>query len=305
MRSMKWTATAAAVLITAVVSGCGSDATSTAAVDQGDCPTTPVSVVVTVDQWGDIVEALGGDCAAVTTIIKGSAADPHDYEPTPADTAKFEGADLVVVNGLDYDHWAEKAVEALDTDPVLIDGGKVVGLEEGDNPHIWYGPDYVDQVGTAITEALQKLSPDAEAYFTTQQESWNTSLQPYRDLIAKIKAGAPGATFAATEPVFDYLAEACGLTNATPKGYQQAAMNESDPAPADIAEFDAVLTSGQIKALVYNTQTEGPTPEQIRTTAEAADVLVVEVTETIPPGTDSFVEWQVQQLEALATALGV
>jgi zinc/manganese transport system substrate-binding protein len=59
--------------------------------------------VVTVDQWGDIVSDLAGACGEVTTIIKSSSIDPHDYEPTPADSAKFDRAKLVVVNGLDYD----------------------------------------------------------------------------------------------------------------------------------------------------------------------------------------------------------
>ena len=56
---------------------------------KGDCPTAPLPVVVSVDQWGDIVDQLAGDCGDVTTIIKSSSADPHDYEPTPADTAAF------------------------------------------------------------------------------------------------------------------------------------------------------------------------------------------------------------------------
>ena len=67
------------------------------------CPTTPVRVTVSVDQWGDIVSTLGGRCAQVTTVLAGSAADPHDFEPSPADAASFTDAQLVVVNGDDYD----------------------------------------------------------------------------------------------------------------------------------------------------------------------------------------------------------
>ena len=100
------------------------------------------------------------------------------------------------------------------------------------------------------------------------------------------------------------MADALGLTNGTPKGYQDAALNESDPSPADIAEFEQSLRDDKIDVLVYNTQTEGPTPEQIRGVADDADVPVVDVTETVPPGTTSFVTWQVDQLTALATALG-
>ena len=128
-------------------------------------------------------------------------------------------------------------------------------------------------------------------------------MKPYDDVIARITAVAADTTFAASEPVFDYMADALGLTNGTPKGYQDAALNESDPSPADIAEFEQSLRDYKIDVLVYNTQTEAH-PEQIRGVADDADVPVVDVTETVPPGTTSFVTWQVDQLTALATALG-
>ena len=46
-------------------------------------------------------------------------------------------------------------------------------------------------------------------------------------------------------------------------------------------------------------------PEQLRSAAEAAGIPVVEVTETVAPGAKSFEAWQVDQLTALAKALGV
>jgi len=292
------------LLFTVVLTGCGSDTETKTAAPTGSCPADPVTVVVSVDQWGDIVDQLGGDCAKVTTVIKSSSADPHDYEPTPGDTAKFEGAKLVVLNGLDYDPWANKAIDTLSARPAVVDGGEVVGLEEGDNPHIWYGPDYVRQISEAVTAELKKLAPKAASYFDEQQTAWQGSMKPYDDEIAKIKAVASGKTYGASEPVFDYLADAVGMTSETPQGYQNAALNESDPAPADVAEFEQSLRDQKITVFVYNIQTEGPTPAQIRGVAEDSNVPVVEVTETVPPGTDSFVEWQVQQLKSLATALG-
>src|SRR5690242_17464111 len=85
------------------LAACGSaNARDAAAGTTGTCPAAPVAVVVTVDQWGDIVNRLAGACGNVTTIFKSSAADPHEYEPTPADAAAFGDAALVVMNGLDY-----------------------------------------------------------------------------------------------------------------------------------------------------------------------------------------------------------
>ncbi len=267
------------------------------------CPVAPIPVVVSVDQWGDIVEQLGGSCTEVTTIIQGSSADPHDYEPTAADTAKFSNARLVVVNGADYDHWAGDTVKTLSPQPAVVDAGKVVGVKEGDNPHIWYGPDYVTKVSQAVTTELSALEPTAATYFANRATEWNTALEPYFAEIASIKATAAGQTFGSTESVFDYMAAAVGLVNATPQGYQNAAGNHSDPAPGDVARFQQALRDKSMAVLIYNTQTEGSIPEQIRDVATGSSVPVVDVTETVPPGVDSFVAWQLAQLNALRAAL--
>jgi zinc/manganese transport system substrate-binding protein len=296
-------------VLLAVIIGAGalaacSSGTTTATKPVGDCPTAPVPVVVSVDQWGDIVDQLAGDCGAVTTIIKSSSADPHDYEPTPSDTAAFTDAKLVVMNGLDYDPWVVKAIDTLDEKPDVVDGGAVVGLHDGDNPHIWYGPDYVYDVADAVTARLRKLAPESAAYLDARHTAWRASMAPYDAEIAKIKPLAAGKPYGATEGVFDDMAEAVGLVDKTPQGYQNAATNESDPAPGDVNEFQEALATGKMSVLIFNTQTEGSIPDQIRGEAERADVPVVDVTETVPPGAKSFVSWQVEQLEHLATALG-
>ncbi len=293
------------------LAACGGDESSsvsvaetTSAAAPGACPADPVPVVVTVNQWGDIVGQLGGDCAEVTTIIASAGVDPHDYEPSSADIAKFTDAKLVVENGLGYDPWADKAVDALSTKPAVVNGGEVVGKTEGDNPHIWYGPDYVFAVADAVTVELKKLQPEAADYFDAQRAAWLESMTPYTEKLASIKAAYSGKTYGATESVFDYMAEAVGLVNTTPQGFQNAAANESDPAPGDVNAFNEELTGGGMDVLVYNIQTEGSIPQQIRATAESASVPVVEVTESVPVSAPSFAQWQIDQLESLAQALG-
>lgn len=282
----------------------------------GACPVTPVNVVVSVDQWGDIVSELGGDCAQVTTVLASSAVDPHDYEPAPSDAAKFDGAQLVVINGGHYDEWAAKLAASSAPDAAVIDALEAGGaehVEEGHgeghdaepNPHAWYSPAAVTAVADAVTAELGKLAPDAAGYFDERRTAFTETLKPYDDLIDSIKASASGKTYAATESVFDDMAAALGLVNRTPEGYQVASANESDPAPADLDAFLRLLADRGADVLIYNVQTEGSVPQQIRTAAEQAGVPVVEVTETVPPGATTFESWQVNQLTALAKALGV
>ena len=280
-------------------------ASSTTAASGGACPTTPVNVVVSVDQWGDIASALGGECAKVTTVLASSSVDPHDFEPSPADAATFASAQLIVVNGVDYDPWASKFAATSAPNAPVVDAGVVTKTAGGANPHLWYSPPAVNAVADAITAELDKLAPDAKSYFADQRTAFTTSQAPYDKAISAIKAGAPGKTYAATETVFDYMAAAVGLVDKTPPGYQTASANETDPSPGDLDAFRRALADHQINVLIYNTQTEGSVPEQIRSAAEAAGVPVVEVTETVPPGTTSFETWQVAQLNALAKALGV
>ena len=267
------------------------------------CPVDPIPVVVSVDQWGDIVEQLGGSCVEVTTIIKGSAGDPHDYEPTAADISAFGDARLVVVNGVDYDHWATDAADALSPRPAIVDAGEVVGATDDANPHLWYGPDDVVAVSSAITTELGSLEPTAMPYFAARAADWTDELAPYLAEVAALRASAQARPFGATESVFDPMADALGLENVTPEGFRRASANESDPAPGDIAAFQTALRDGSMAVLVVNTQTAGSVPEQLREVADDAGVPVIEVTETLPPGVDSFVAWQLAQLQALRDAL--
>ncbi|MFC7675114.1 metal ABC transporter solute-binding protein, Zn/Mn family [Mycolicibacterium sp. GCM10028919] len=326
---------AAAVLVTApfalaACSGGGAESDTAAPTDAPACPVTPINVVASVDQWGSIVSQLGGECATVTTLLAGSSVDPHDYEPSPADAAKFDGAQLVVINGGHYDEWAAKlaagsAPDAPVVDAVELSGGEAgheetaeehaehaeaghgeAGHEEGgENPHVWYKPAAVTGVADAVTEQLSKLAPDASEYFTERRAAVAESFKPYDDLIAKIKESATGKSYVATESVFDDMAAALGLQNKTPQGYQNSSSNETDPSPADLDAFIGLLRDKGADVLIFNTQTEGSVPDQIRSAAEQAGVPVVEVTETVPPGAQSFEDWQVDQLTSLAKALGV
>ena len=171
-------------------------------------------------QWGDIVGDLAGACGKVTTIISGTSVDPHDYEPTPSDLAAFTDADLVVVNGLGYDAWASRAVDAGGANAAVVDAGEVAGKTEGDNPHLWYGPDFVERRrGRRHRRARGSRPPTRRRTSTSRRRrgtarcSRTTTRWP---TLGAVVAG--GLTYGATEPVFAYMAQALGLVDETPAG---------------------------------------------------------------------------------------
>jgi zinc/manganese transport system substrate-binding protein len=311
-------AVAAVLALNLAVTGCSTARTGTAtssipattpaaggSTAAASCPTGPVAVVVSVDQWGEIVSQLGGSCASVKTVLASSSVDPHEYEPSPADAASFTDAKLVVVNGANYDSWASKLAASSAAGARVVSAAAVTKTPDGANPHLWYLPSAVTALADAVTAELSKIDPQAANYFSQRRSAFSAAIAPYTGLIGKIKTAAAGKSYAATETVFDYQAQALGLVNRTPEGYRRASANETDPSPADIEAFRSALADRHVDVLIYNTQTQGSIPQQIRSAAEQAGVPVVEVTETVPPGQTSFEGWQSAQLTALGKALGV
>src|SRR5205085_9743361 len=136
--------------------------------------------------WGSIAAGLGGDRVDVTSVISNPAADPHDYEPTAQDARTFAGAQMVIVNGVGYDPWASKLVDANPVHGrVVLDVGDLVGVKRGGNPHRWYSPGDVQEVIAQIVRDYSQLDPKDAAYFKQQEARFETKgLARYKSLIA-------------------------------------------------------------------------------------------------------------------------
>ena len=79
----------------------------------------PIRVVATFSILGDMVSRIGGEHAAVTTLV-GPDGDTHMYRPTPADARALSDADVLVVNGLDFEGWLDRLVETASFDGVRV-----------------------------------------------------------------------------------------------------------------------------------------------------------------------------------------
>jgi zinc/manganese transport system substrate-binding protein len=265
----------------------------------------PLSVVAAENFWGSIASQLGGDRVKVTSIISNPDADPHDYEPTPNDARTVADADYVIVNGAGYDPWLSKLLEAnpVDGRPVL-NVGDLVGKKEGDNPHLWYSPDFVSKVIDQITKDYSAIAPSDGSFFSQQQSRFSSStLKPYHDLIAAIKQTYASTKVGSTESIFIYMATALGLDLISPPGFMQAISEGNDVTAADKAKFDQQVTKKEIKVLVYNAQNATPDTDAVKQKATSAGIPVVAITETLSPASDTFEAWQVSQLQQLQQAL--
>jgi zinc/manganese transport system substrate-binding protein len=269
----------------------------------GTCPTSPVNVLAVENFYGNLVQQLGGQCVNVTVILSDPDADPHAFQPTAGDIRAFQNAALVLMNGLGYDDFADKAVGAISKQPAVVRAGDVLGLQVGANPHVWYSAGYVDQLKTAITAKLKQVAPDAAAYFDTQASALDQSFGAYRQLIGLINGQFANAPVGATESIFVDMSYTTGLKLLSPPEFMQAIAEGNDPAAQDIAQFQNQLKGKQVKVLVYNVQTVTPITEQLKQMARDASIPIVGVSETMPVGAQTFQGWQAGQLRLLLNAL--
>lgn len=73
--------------------------------------TAPVRVVATFSILADMVREVGGEQIALTTIV-GRNGDAHSFEPTPRDARALGQARMLVRNGLGFEGWLPRLVEA-------------------------------------------------------------------------------------------------------------------------------------------------------------------------------------------------
>lgn len=260
-----------------------------------------IEVAASVNQWGTVAKALGGDNVNVTSIINSTNVDAHDYEPTTSDIAKLQKAQVIIVNGAGYDAWAVKAAQTANA--TIVNAAEVGGVNDGENPHVWFSADVRKAVAQAITEAYEQADAAKKNDFDKMNDRWTAEENNVESKIAEVKQKTDGLTYAATESVASYLAEDMGLTDATPSGYARATANESEPTPTDIKQFTDALKAGEIKLLVVNTQEESELTDKITDAAKSVEVPMVELTEQMPEQYDSLTAWMEGLVDAFSQAI--
>jgi zinc/manganese transport system substrate-binding protein len=282
------------------LSGCGRSAATAGAARAGR-----LEVVAAENFWGSIARQLAGDRAHVTSIVVNPGTDPHGYEPTAQDARTLAGAQLAIVNGSGYDSWASRLLGASpQADRKVLDVGALLGLRDGANPHQWYSPRSVRRVSAAIVAAYDRLDPAGAAYFAGRRRAFEKrDLARYDALRGEIRRRYAGVAVGYSESVFQPLGKDLGLDLLTPYSFARAVAEGTDITAEDKQAVEAQVRDHRIDVWIFNRQNVTPDVQRVNEIARADGIPVVAVTETLSPASDSFQQWQVGQLRALARAL--
>ncbi|WP_414004085.1 metal ABC transporter substrate-binding protein [Pantoea sp. alder69] len=178
-----------------------------------------LKVVTTFTVIADMAKNVAGDAAEVTSITK-PGAEIHEYQPTPGDIRRAQGADLILVNGFNLEQWFSRFYQRLKGVPevTVTEGIEPLGITEGPyngkpNPHAWMSPDnaliYVDN----IRKALQIYDPANAAVYQANADRYKAQIQ---QTLAPMRAGIEKLPenqrwLVTSEGAFSYLARDLGL----------------------------------------------------------------------------------------------
>jgi len=170
--------------------------------------------VTTFTVIADMARNVAGDVADVESITV-PGAEIHEYDPTPQDLARAQGADLIFWNGLNLELWFEKFFDNIDNVPGVIvsEGIEPMSIAEGPysgkpNPHSWMSPDgaliYVDNIRDAFVEHdpanADTYKANAEAY----KNKIRAAIDPIRKTLSQIPQDQ--RYLVTSEGAFSYLA---------------------------------------------------------------------------------------------------
>ncbi|WP_280547023.1 MULTISPECIES: zinc ABC transporter substrate-binding protein [unclassified Halomonas] len=238
-----------------------------------------IQVVTSFSILADMIENVGGEHVEVTALV-GPDSDAHVYSPRPTDARALAEADLVVFNGLQFEGWIERLIDASDfTGPLVVatDGiaARIAAAEDDGHddhddgedhghgpidPHAWQdlsmGPLYVDNILAGLIEADPANSVAYRAGAERYLAEIAATDSELRERLGEIPAGTSVIT---GHDSFRHFARAYGLAFLSPQGLT----TEADPSAANMARLIDVIREKHVQALFHENMTSPAMIDQL------------------------------------------
>jgi len=269
-------------------------------------------VVATSTLIADWAAQVGGDEIELTSILQ-PGADPHVYEPVPADSIAFEQADLIFYNGYNLEPNLIRLLNAAGVSARRVAVGEVVApldLEKGGStvpdPHVWGDVSNAVPMVEAIRDQLIELAPDQADLFTQNAEAYIAELTQLHGWIEAQTATIPAAQrqLVTTHDAFQYYATAYGLNVV---GTLIGLSTEEQPSARTVQQLVASIQTLGVPAIFAETTIN---PQLISTVAAEAGVPLASqelYSDSIgAPGSDgdSYLKMMVSNTRAIVENLG-
>ncbi|MHC1949707.1 metal ABC transporter substrate-binding protein [Bradyrhizobium sp. UFLA06-06] len=208
-----------------------------------------INVVASFSILADMVRNVGGNNVDVTALV-GPDGDAHVYAPTPADAKKVADAKLVVINGLGFEGWMPRLLQASGSKaPIAVATKGIMPRKMGghDDPHAWQSVANAKIYVVNIRDGLIAAAPDQAAIFKANADAYLAKLEALDREVHEAVAKVPEARrkVISTHGAFGYFADAYGVTFFSPLSVS----TDSEPSARDIAAIIAQIKVAKIPAV--------------------------------------------------------
>ena len=278
-----------------------------------------LQIITSATFLNEFSQNVGKEMIDVTLLVP-MGADPHDWEPTIRDRERLQKADVIIVNGIGYEHWLG-SFDSNDNQGILVNTSNGIstlysekhddhakeddhdGHEEEDknnhedlDPHIWLNPVYAQLQVKNIANALSNSDPTNKNYYQSNAAIYNKEL----DLLdSKIRTELSGCKtdFITFHNAFSYFSEEYGLTQHT-----IISSNDShgEVTPQTLENIISLARELNIKVIFAEESTSTKT-SQVIADEIGGKVLVLSPLEIVSD--ETYVEKMTQNLNNLKDAL--
>lgn len=296
-----------------VLTGCGGEQLQASQVD-GDT----LLIYTSFSTLADFTRQIAGERAEVVNLMP-TGSDPHDWEPTPQDIAAMQEMDLLVLNGLGFEHWTDSVLgSSVNPSATVVTTDAIIPLtaegethehdhedecsHDGVDPHVWTDPNNAGAQMEAIAKALIAIDPEGEAVYRENLAAMQAECakldEEYRITIDAL----PGREIIVAHAAFGYLCARYGLEQVAVQGLAP----EGEPDPARMAEIVDYAKEHEVKVIFFESQASpkvaGAIAEEVGAQTAILNSLESLTEEEIAAGEDYFSIMR-ENLEQLKVAL--
>jgi len=275
-------------------------------------------VVTSIPDLRALTEAVGGDLVEVDALARGNQ-NPHDLEVRPSQMVKLRRADLVVMNGLELDGWAEVSIQGAGN-PRLVPGGlgrvdasrgipvlevptgrvdrSMGDVHPAGNPHYTLDPALAPIITANIVEGLARVAPGERALFERRRQEFlgkvDAALGRWTETLAPFK----GSRVVVNHALWVYFLTRFGLAVAGTVEERPGI----PPSPEHLARLIARMRADGVKVLVVEPWADRKLAERLAGDA-GGQVVVLAPGVGALRGTDTYLDWLDYNVRTLAQAL--
>ncbi len=242
-----------------------------------------LQVVASFSIIGDLAAQVGGDLIDLKVLV-GPNGDTHVYEPKPSDARALAQAEVVLTNGLQFEGFLDRLVEASGTTAsvtVLSDGARIVQDPAGghyhfvdgeaifhaepNDPHPWHSVANAKIYVENIAKAFCAADADDCAHYQANATAYQNELTALDLEVSEAISAIPekDRVVVVAHNAFRYFEDAYGLRFLAPVGVS----TESEASAADVAGLIREMRDQKASAVFAENISDSRLVEQIASEA--------------------------------------